>query len=68
MNSKTAKEIWDTLENIHEGEKKLKIAKLKFYRAQIENTKMNDDEYIASFFLRVAEIVNNMKDLGETIK
>ena len=29
---------------------------------------MNDDEDIASFFLRVAEIVNNMKALGETIK
>ena len=29
---------------------------------------MNDDEDIASFFLRVVEIVNNMKALGETIK
>ena len=29
---------------------------------------MNDDEDIASFFLRVAEIVNNMKALGETLK
>ena len=29
---------------------------------------MDDDEDIASFFLRVAEIVNNMKALGENIK
>ena len=29
---------------------------------------MNDDEDISSFFLRVAEIVNNMKALGETIR
>ena len=28
---------------------------------------MNDDEDIGSFFLRVAEIVNNMKAVGETI-
>ena len=53
MHNKTAKEIWDTLESIHEGEKKVKIAKLQVYRAQFENIKMNDDEDIASFFLRV---------------
>ena len=68
MHNKTAKEMWDTLENIHEGDKRVKIAKLSIYRAQFENLKMNDDEDIASFFLRVAEIVNNMKALGETIK
>ena len=68
MHNKTAKEIWDTLESVHEGEKKVKIAKLQVYGAQFENIKMNDDEDIASFFLRVAEIVNNMKSLGETFK
>ena len=68
MHNKTTKEIWDTLESIHEGDKNVKIAKLQVYRAQFENIKMNYDEDIASFFLRVAEIVNNMKALGETIK
>ena len=29
---------------------------------------MNEEEYVASLFLRVAEIVNNMKALGETIR
>ena len=33
MHNKTAKEIWDTLESIHEGDKKVKIAKLQVYRA-----------------------------------
>ena len=28
MHNKTAKEIWDTLESIHEGDKKVKMAKL----------------------------------------
>ena len=64
----TAKEMWDTLENIHEGDKKVKTAKLQVYRAQFENLKMNDDEDIASLFLRFVAIVNNMKALGETIK
>ena len=67
MHSKTAKDMWDTLENIHEGNKKVKTAKLQVYRAQFENLKMNDDEDVGSFFLKVAEIVNNMKALGETI-
>ena len=39
MHNKTAKEIWDTLEKIHEGDKKKKIAKLQVYRAQFENIK-----------------------------
>ena len=34
MHSKSAKEIWDTLENIHEGDKKVNMAKLKAYRTQ----------------------------------
>ena len=33
MHSKTAKDMWDTLENIHEGNKKVKTAKLQIYRA-----------------------------------
>ena len=65
MHRDTAKEMWDTLENIHEGDKKVKIAKLQVYKAQFENLKMNDDEDIASFFLKAVEIINNMKDLGE---
>ena len=64
MHNQTAKEIWGSLESIHEGDKKVKIAKLKVYRAQFENIKMNDEEDISSFILRVAEIVNNMKALG----
>ena len=65
MHKDISKEIWDTLENIHEGDKKVKTAKLQVYRAQFENLKMNDDEDIASFFLKAAEITNNMKALGE---
>jgi len=68
MHNETAKEMWETLENIHEGDKKVKTAKLQVYRAQFENLKMNDDEDIASLFLRVAEIVNNMKALGKTMQ
>ena len=64
MHNVTAKEIWDTLESIHEGDKKVNAAKLQAYRAQFENVKMNEDEDVASLFLKVAEVVNNMKALG----
>ena len=37
MHSETAKDIWDTLENIHEGDKKVNMAKLQASRTQIEN-------------------------------
>ena len=33
MHKDTTKEMWDTLENIHEGDKKVKTAKLQVYRA-----------------------------------
>ena len=65
MHKDTAKKIWDTLQNIHDGDEKVKPAKLQVYRAQFENLKMNDDEDIASFFLKATEIINNMKALGE---
>ena len=39
MHKDSAKAIWDTLENIHEGDKKVKTAKLQVYRAQFENLK-----------------------------
>ena len=33
MHSEAAKDIWDTLESIHEGNKRVKMAKLQTYRA-----------------------------------
>lgn len=68
MHSKTTQEIWHTIENIHDGDKKVKMAKLQAYRTQFENLKMNEDEDVASLFLNVAEVVNNMIARGETIK
>ena len=44
------------------------MAKLQAYRNQFENLKMNEDEDVSSFFLKVVEIVNNMIAIGETIK
>jgi hypothetical protein len=36
---KSAKEIWDKLQNIYEGDSKVKTTKLQTYRGQFETTK-----------------------------
>jgi hypothetical protein len=68
MHCKSAKEIWDKLQNIYEGDSKVKATKLQTYRGQFEQLKMKEDENIASYFLRVDETVNAIIGLGEEIK
>jgi hypothetical protein len=66
MHLDTAKVMWDKLINSYEGNEKVKEAKLQTYRLKFEQLKMNEDETISKYFLRVEEIVNAMKGLGET--
>jgi hypothetical protein len=65
MNLDTAKAMWDKLINSYEGNEKVKDAKLQTYRLKFEQLKMNEDETISKYFLRVEEFVNAMKGLGE---
>ena len=64
MHCETAKEIWDKLKNIYEGDDKVKEGKFQTYRGQFENLKMKEEENIASCFLRVDETVNIIRGLG----
>jgi hypothetical protein len=48
---KSSKEIWDKLQNIYEGDSKVKVAKLQTYRDQFEQLNMKEDENIAAYFL-----------------
>ena len=59
--------MWDKLKTIYEGDQKLREAKLQIFRAKFEQLKMNEDENIASYFLRVDEIVKNIEVLGDEI-
>eukprot|EP00253_Pinus_taeda_P034695 PITA_34695 len=68
MQLKTAKEIWDKIIINYEGDDQVKRAKLESLRIQYETLKMHNDESIANYFLRIDEIVNRMKNLGEEIK
>eukprot|EP00253_Pinus_taeda_P027489 PITA_27489 len=68
MQYKSAKEIWDKIVLSYEGDEQVKCAKLQTLRIQYENLRMYKDESVANYFLRVDEIVNCMKNLGEEIK
>jgi hypothetical protein len=65
MHLQTAKEMWDKLISSYEGNEKVKDAKLQTYRLKFEQIKMNEDETVSKYFLRVEELVNAMKGLGE---
>ena len=67
MQLNTAKEMWDKIILSYEGDAKVKSAKLQTLRIEYENLRMRSDENIASFFLRLDDVVNRMKNLGETI-
>ena len=68
MHCESAKEIWDTLKNIYEGDEKVKGAKIQTYRGKFEHLKMKEEENIAAYFLRVDEVVNIIRRLGENIE
>ncbi|KAJ8642886.1 hypothetical protein MRB53_004634 [Persea americana] len=68
MTCKTAKEIWDKLQSIHDGDEKIKEAKLQTYRSQFESLHMVEDENIDTYMLRVNEVTNSIRGLGEEIK
>jgi hypothetical protein len=44
----SAKEIWEKLKNIYEGDAKVKGAKLQTFRVKFKQLKMKEDENIAS--------------------
>jgi hypothetical protein len=68
LHIESTKEIWDKLQNIYEGDTKVKAAKLQTYRGQFKQLKMKEDENIVAYFLRVDETVNAIIGLGEEIK
>jgi hypothetical protein len=65
MHFKSAKEIWDKIVTSYEGDDQVKRAKLQTLRIRYETLKMHNNESVANYFLRMDEIVNCMRDLGE---
>jgi hypothetical protein len=67
MGCNTAKEVWDKLKSIYEGDPKVKQVKIQRHREKFENLNMNEKEDIAMGFLRVDEVVNSIRGLGEDL-
>jgi hypothetical protein len=68
MHCDSTKEIWYKLMNVYEGDAKVKGDKIQTYKGQFEHMRMKEDEYTRTYFLRVDEIVNTIRGLGENIE
>jgi hypothetical protein len=68
MHLETAKDMWEKLISNYGGNEKVKDVKLQTYIVQFEQLQMKEDETIGKYFVRVEELVNAMKDLGEEIE
>jgi hypothetical protein len=68
MHLETAKAMWDKLVSSYEGNEKVKDVKLQTYRLKFEQLKMNEDETVSKYFLKVEEFMNVMKGFGEKIE
>ena len=67
MHYESAKELWDKLKNIYEGDAKVKNAKLQSYRTQFQILKM-EENFITTHFLCIDDLDNTMRGSGEKIK
>ena len=65
MHLEYAKEMWDKFVSSYEGNEKVKDDKLQTYRLKFEQLKMNADDTFNKYLLRIEEIVNAIKGLGE---
>jgi hypothetical protein len=68
MHLGTAKEIWDKVINSYEGNEKVNDAKLQTYKMQFEQLMIKEDETVGKYFMRIEEMVNEMKALVEAIE
>ena len=68
MDCTSAKEIWDKLKKVYEGDVKVKKAKLQTCRRRFEQLAMKEEEDKAGYLQRVDEVVNTMRGLGEVIE
>ena len=62
------KEVRDNLRSIHEGNDKIRKAKLQMLFVQFETLKRKEEEDVASYFLRVDEIVKSITGLRAIVK
>ncbi|XP_020180746.1 uncharacterized protein [Aegilops tauschii subsp. strangulata] len=68
-NSKTsAKEAWDMLKTLHLGHSRVREANLQTLLKSYKNLRMEEDETVDAFAMRVATMVNGIRGLGEKLE
>nr|ABF94881.1 retrotransposon protein, putative, Ty1-copia subclass, expressed [Oryza sativa Japonica Group] len=60
----SAKVIWDTLRNLHEGTDSVRESKVEILKGQFERFVMLDGESPSDMYDRLSKIVNEIKGLG----
>nr|CAI44607.1 P0650D04.11 [Oryza sativa Japonica Group] len=60
----SAKVIWDTLRNLHEGTDSVRESKVEILKGQFERFVMLDGEIPSDMYDRLSKIVNEIKGLG----
>jgi hypothetical protein len=63
-NVKTTYEMYDALKNMFESNNTLRALTLK---TQLQNIKMTKDDIVATFFMKISEIRDQLGAIGETI-
>lgn len=63
----TAKQAWESLETEVYGDKKVRTINLQTLRREFQNLKMIEYEKIDEYCTRVVNIVNEMRNHGDTI-
>lgn len=59
-----AKEAWNILKIAHEGTSKVRMSRLQLLTTKFENLKMNEDESICEFHIRLRDISNTSFSLS----
>lgn len=65
---KSAKEAWETLRTMYLGADRVKNAKIQTLKAEFECLMMKETWCIDDFAMKLNNIVNNIRALGETIE
>ena len=64
---KIAKEVWDKLENMHEGMTQVKKSKISLLMHEYETFVMLEHESISQMYERYTVIINNLRRLGKPL-
>jgi hypothetical protein len=60
----SAKDIWITLQNVHEGTSSVRESKLELLKGKLDRFVMGDNESPSDMFNRLSLLVNEIKGLG----